>query len=51
MDASVGEAIEEFMQFAEGLKCQTVQGKALVGTSYGNIAIEGSACPSCDMLG
>ncbi|CAL5223540.1 g6072 [Coccomyxa viridis] len=26
LDASVGEAIEDFMQFAEGLKHQTVQG-------------------------
>ena len=33
LDANVGEAIEQFMQFAEGLKFQTVQGKE-AGTTY-----------------
>jgi hypothetical protein len=30
MDASVGEAIEEFMHFAEGLKHQTAKGTTLI---------------------
>lgn len=30
MDASVGEAIEEFMHFAEGLKHQTAKGATLI---------------------
>ena len=36
----MGEAIEEFMQFAEGLKHQTAQGRALIGASTCNAAVK-----------